>query len=137
MRPGGSIGVLLWCRFFLQAVIDTAQNGKETFEEILVLRQELDTTVFTLGRRAENALQLIRHLYKSPAISIATVEELLKINRNPARELVAGLESIGVLEEITGFKRNRVYLFRRYLNIFRERQVDSKSVSKRNGENKL
>ena len=137
MRPGGSIGVLLWCRFFLQAVIDTAQNGKETFEEILVLRQELDTAVFTLGRRAENALQLIRHLYTSPAISIATVEELLKINRNPARELVAGLESIGVLEEITGFKRNRVYLFRRYLNIFRERQVDSKSVSKRNGENEL
>ena len=132
VRASNDIGH--WCRFFLQAIIDTAQNGKETFEEILELRQELDATVFTLGRRAENARQLIRHLYTSPAVSIALVEELLKINRNPARELVAGLENLGVLEEITGFKRNRVYLFRRYLNIFREHQVDSRSASKRNGE---
>lgn len=123
VRSSNDIGH--WCRFFLKAVIDTAQNGKETFEKILALRQELDAAVFTLGRRAENARQLIRHLYGSPAVTIPMVEEILDINRNPARELVAGLENIGVLKEITGFKRNRVYLFRRYLDIFREHKVES------------
>lgn len=109
-----------WCRFFLKAMIDTAQNGKETFEKILLLRQELDEAVFTLGRRAENARLLIRHLYRSPAITLPDVEKMLEINRNPARELVAGLESLGILVEITGFKRNRIYRFQHYLDIFQE-----------------
>lgn len=52
------------------------------------------------------------------------VERILGINRNPARALVSGLEDIGVLEEITGFRRNRVFIFRRYLNIFSDHQVD-------------
>jgi len=112
-----------WCRFFLQAVIDTARNGKETFEKILILRRELDSAVFSLGRRAENAQQLIRHLYGSPAVTVSTVEEILNINKNPARELVAGLEKLGVLKEVTGFKRNRLFLFRRYLEIFMDHKV--------------
>ena len=107
-----------WCRFFLKAIIDTAQNGKETFEKILALRQELDTSVFTLGRRAENAKRLINHLYSSPVVSVADAEKILGISNNPARELVAALEALGVLEESTGYKRNRLFVFRRYLRIF-------------------
>ena len=117
-----------WCRFFLQAVIDTARNGKETFEKILTLRRELDSTVFSLGRRAEKAQQLIRHLYGNPVVTIAMVEKLLNINKNPARELVAGLEKLGVLEEVTGFKRNRLFLFRRYLNIFMDHKVAARTL---------
>jgi Fic family protein len=125
-----------WCRFFLQAMVDTARNGKDTFEKILALRRELDTAVFTLGRRAENAQQLIRYLYGSPAVSVPMVEQILGINRNPARALVAGLEDLGVLEETTGFKRNRVFIFRRYLNIFRDHQVD-RYVSNKDEQSEL
>lgn len=107
-----------WCRFFLKAVIDTAQNGKDTFEKILALRHELDAAVFSLGRRAENANSLINHLYSSPIVSVADTEKILGISNNPARELVAALEELGVLEEATGYKRNRLFVFRRYLRIF-------------------
>ncbi len=121
VRSSNDIGH--WCRFFLQAVIDTAQNGKETFEKILALRREIDATIFTLGRRAENAQRLIRHLYGSPVVSISMVEHILGINNNPARELVAALEEINVLEEVTGFKRNRLFIFRRYMDVFRGHKV--------------
>jgi len=112
-----------WCRFFLQAIIDTALNGKDTFEKILALRRELDAAVFRLGRRAENAQQLIRHLYGNPVVSVSMVEHILGINNNPARELIKSLEQINVLEEVTGFKRNRLFIFRRYMNIFRDHKV--------------
>ncbi len=115
-----------WCRFFLQAMIDTATNGKCTFEKVLALRTELDSKVFSLGRRAENAQKLIRHLYGNPAVTLTSIEKSLEINRNPARELIAGLQKMGVLEEITGFKRNRVFLFRRYLEIFRDHKIGSR-----------
>jgi len=77
-----------WCRFFLQAVVETAENGKETFKQILVLRQKLEQQVVTLGRRAEKARQLVMHLYRNPAVSVNDVMELLNINKNPARELI-------------------------------------------------
>jgi len=110
-----------WCRFFLQAVVETAENGKETFKQILVLRQKLEQQVVTLGRRAEKARQLVMHLYRNPAVSVNDVMELLNINKNPARELIAALQELGVLTEITGYRRNRIFYFDQYMEIFREK----------------
>lgn len=110
-----------WCRFFLQAVIETAENGKETFQHILSLRQDMDRKVVTLGRRAENARKLIMHLYSNPAVSVNVVMKLQNINKNPARDLIAALVDIGVLEEITGYRRNRIFVFKQYLDIFMEK----------------
>jgi len=109
-----------WCRFFLQAVISTAEHGKLTFQRILSLRQETDKQVVTLGRRAENGRQLIMHLYKKPTVSVNSVMDILGIKVNPARQLIVALQDLGILSEITGYKRNRVFVFRRYLDIFRE-----------------
>ncbi len=121
VRTSNDIGH--WCRFFLHAVINTANSGKDTFDKILELRRELDSKVFSLGRRAENARKLVLHLYGTPFVTISMTEKILGINNNPARNLVAALEKIGVLEEVTGFRRNRVFIFRRYLDIFRDHEV--------------
>ena len=112
-----------WCRFFLQAIIDTATNGKTTFEKVLALKTDLDSKIFTLGRRAENAKRLIQYLYVNPGVNLAMVQLVLGIRCNPARSLIAGLESIGVLVEGTGFKRNRFFFFRQYLDIFKEHDI--------------
>ncbi len=109
-----------WCRFFLQAVISTAEHGKLTFQRILSLRQETDKQIVTLGRRAENGRCLIMHLYKKPSVSVSSVMDILGIKVNPARQLVAALQDLGILTEITGYKRNRIFVFREYLDIFRE-----------------
>ena len=123
MRVRTSNDIGHWCRFFLQAVIDTAEQGKITFQKILALRQEMDSAVFKLGRRAENARSLIRHLYKSPWITLPMIEKILRIKRNPARALLTGMQELSLLEEITGFKRNRIFLFRRYVDIFKDHEV--------------
>ena len=95
-----------------------------TFEKILTLKKELDAKIFTLGRRAENARTLIQHLYSCPTVSLTDIETVVGVKRNPARELLAGLKTLDVLEEVTGFKRNRIFLFRRYLAIFKDHQID-------------
>ncbi len=107
-----------WCRFFLQAIISTAEHGKLTFRRILSLRQETDKQIVTLGRRAENGRCLIMHLYKRPSVSVSSVMDILGIKVNPARQLVAALQDLGILTEITGYKRNRIFIFREYLDIF-------------------
>lgn len=116
VRESNDIGH--WVRFFLQAVAATAESGKHTFQRILALRQELDAEVVKLGRRAENAQQLITHLYGTPTITVNGAMELLGINYVPANGLIASLVEMGVLREITGFQRNRIFVLRRYIDIF-------------------
>ena len=107
-----------WCRFFFQAVSETAENGKRTFEKILTLRQDIERQTVTLGRRAENARRLISYLYERPAVSVDGVMKAIKINKNPARDLIKAMEAQDILEEVTGFRRNRIFIFRKYLDIF-------------------
>jgi len=116
VRESNDIGH--WVRFFLQAVVETAESGKRTFQRILSLRHELDAEIVKLGRRAENAQQLILYLYGTPTITVNKAMELLGINYVPANSLIAGLVDMGVLQEITGFQRNRVFILRRYIDIF-------------------
>lgn len=108
-----------WVRFFLSAVVETATKGKATFEGILDLRREMDALILTMGRRAENAQAVLDSLYKRPAITVVETAALLGVSHTAANNLIKQLESLGVVRELTGYQRNRIYLFERYLNLFR------------------
>lgn len=108
-----------WVRFFLQALVATAESGKRTFQNILDLRQEMDRSVVKLGRRAENARRLIILLYGNPAITVNSVAERLGLKYYTANQLVSTLEEMGILTEVTGYQRNRIFIFERYVDIFR------------------
>lgn len=107
-----------WLKFFLTAVIETAEKGKQTFQSILALRNELENKMVTLGRRAENARALLLELYKKPVVSVNDVAGLLGLTHRAANGLVAQFVELGILEEITGYQRNRMFVFRKYLALF-------------------
>lgn len=107
-----------WIRFFLQAVVETAEKGKRTFERILRLHRDTENDLVKLGRRAENARKLLMHMYKDPVVSVKSVEEILTLNYEPANSLVASLVDMGILVEATGYSRNRIFLFKPYTDTF-------------------
>ncbi len=107
-----------WIKFFLTAVIETAEKGKQTFQAILALRNELESKMVTLGRRAENARALLLSLYRKPVVSVNDVAGLLSLTHRSANGLVAQFVELGILEEITGYQRNRMFVFRKYLGLF-------------------
>lgn len=117
-RVRESNDLIHWVKFFLSAVIETASKGQQTFQAILALRQEMDTLVLGMGRRAENAQLLLNRLYKRPSITVVDASELLGISLTAATSLIKQLQSVGVLHEMTGYQRNRVYLFERYIALF-------------------
>ncbi len=108
-----------WVRFFLNAVIDTAESSRQVFEKVLALRQEVDAKLVTLGKRAQNAHRVMRHLYSRPAIDTKGIQNLLTISKATANSLIAALSQLGFLQEVTGFQRNRMYVFRRYVDAFK------------------
>ncbi len=73
-----------------------------------------------MGRRAGNARKLIMRLYENPAVTVNEVGETLGLRYVPANQLVAALVEMGVLKEITGWRRNRLFIFDRYMRIFED-----------------
>ena len=107
-----------WIKFFLEAVISTAQNGVQTFQNILALKQEMDTLMLTFGKKAHNASRLLEYLYQRPIVSVADIVEPLGITKQTANLLVKEFEAKGVLREVTGYQRNKLFVFARYLSIY-------------------
>jgi len=116
VRESSDIGH--WIRFFLKAVVDTAEKSKITFESILKLHREIENDLVTLGTRAENARKLMMHLYNEPVVTVKDVESTLNLKYTPANSLVNSLVEMGILEETTGFSRNRIFIFKRYVDTF-------------------
>lgn len=78
----------------------------------------MEGKIITLGRRAENGRRLLLHLYRKPVINSAQVAALLEVTPRAANGLIQDLVALGILLEMTGYKRNRVFAFQDYLELF-------------------
>lgn len=107
-----------WIKVFLVAVITTAEKGKDTFRKILALRTEVDQEALAMGRRAKNAHRLLNVLYRRPRLNTIAVQKELKISQVAADRLIKTFVDAKILQEITGFKRNRLFQFKRYFELF-------------------
>lgn len=107
-----------WVKFFLNAVHTTALKGQETFKNILALRTDVEKSIIALGAKAKRASTLINHLYRKPLISVNEAAALLEVTHQTANALIKDFEQLDILKELTGFKRNRLYFFHNYYNLF-------------------
>jgi Fic family protein len=113
-----------WLIFFLHGVEETARSSARVFRSILALKERIEREVlpkFSV-RRQDNAQKLLRLLYARPVIDIKTVARETDSTPNTASSLVSDLISEGVLVEITGQRRNRLFVFSEYLHLFSTRQ---------------
>ena len=111
-----------WLVFFLYGVKETAENSIQVFKDILALKHRLEREVlphFTT-RRQENALTLMQFLYQTPVINIKIAAELLGLQHNTAASLVNDFIKHGVLHELSGKQRNRMFWFVEYIMIFKQ-----------------
>ena len=108
-----------WLKFFLTGVIETAKKGVTTFDGILQLQKILEEKLKTLGNRAVDARIIIDYLYTQPVIGISKVEELIQKSAVTGYKMLADLERLKIIEEISGAQRNKLYVFKDYLNLFK------------------
>jgi len=108
-----------WVQFFLRGVVETAKNSIQTFDGILQLQKQVESTIQSLGPRAANAQKVINHLYKRPLITAEKTAEAADVSMPTAYKLISALEELSILHEITGAERNRLYVFRDYVDLFK------------------
>jgi len=110
--------LLGWINFFLLAVEQTAGRATNSLQEIIKLKERLiNQRISNLGRKIKTAQMLLGFLFSSPVVSVKSVEKFLGFSPRAANAIVKDFESLGILKEITGYKRNRLFTFNDYLKI--------------------
>ena len=118
MRVRVGNDLIHWVRFFLKGVAETAGRGRDVFRQVLQLRNEVEQAVLSLGKRGPLAHEALKQLYRNPMVSAPDLENGLKISTPTANALLKDLMRLGILSEITGQQRGRIYVFERYLKLF-------------------
>lgn len=109
-----------WLIFFLHGVVETAKASTGVFKSILVLKERIEREILPRfsHRRQENAQTLVRYLYRQPIVDVRDMAGFLNTTPNTASALISDLVEQKVLVEITGQRRNRLFIFRDYVSLF-------------------
>ena len=108
-----------WLRFFLEAVAQTCAIAAKSLRQIMQLRQDCEgIRIISLGKKVPNAKKLLDHLYTQPVVNAQDIGELLGVSQVTAYKIIDDFIKAGILHETKGFKRNRFFLFKEYLEIF-------------------
>ncbi len=107
-----------WILFFLTGIIEIAKNGISTFDSILKLKTSVDKKIQRLGSRIPKAMRVVEFLYNKPVVNAQIVAEVTGLSLPSAYKLIEDLEKMKILNEITGSKRDRLFIFREYIKLF-------------------
>ncbi|MEK7295172.1 MAG: Fic family protein, partial [Actinomycetota bacterium] len=77
-----------------------------------------ETQIMDLGRRAKVAHDLLLHSFSMPAFRVSDASRYLKVSNTAANTLVGEMARIGIIKEVTGFSRNRIFVLHEYLKLF-------------------
>jgi len=108
-----------WFKFFLTGVIETAQSGVQTFNSIMQLQKNIDEQLKQLGSRSGDGRKVVDYLYTNPILDAIKVADIIEKTPRPAYKLIDSLENLGIIKEITGGQRGRLYSFNEYLDLFK------------------
>ena len=107
-----------WLEFFLRGVEQTSIEATRTAAGILRLREHHRNVVG--ARLGATGLRLLDALFEQPLVNVPWVRQRLDVSYPTANKLVGAFEGLGVLREVTGHRRNRVFRYEPYVALFEE-----------------
>jgi Fic family protein len=105
-----------WLAFFLRGVAHTAHEATDTAERIFELRELHRTLV--IEEVGTNGLRVLSALFQRPLVNVNYIGRILDVSFPTANRLVARFEELGLLSEVTGRKRGRLFRYEPYLRLF-------------------
>ena len=109
-----------WVKFFLQAIIESAEDATAAIDELTSLHNANVTVISKLGRASKNALLVFNYLESNPIIEIGKTSEVLNISFNTVSSAVKRLVDVGILVQTSNSSRNRTFAYEAYLDILRK-----------------
>lgn len=109
-----------WIAFFLKGVVETADSAVETARKILELQTKHREMLWKKKLSSPLAVGILERLFQKPYVSVNDVAKEFSISFQAASNLVSQLEGAGILDEITGKKRDKRFIYAEYITILSE-----------------
>ena len=109
-----------WIDFFLDGVIEIANEAIDIVGKITVLREKDMAQIQTLGKRAsESAVLVLPNLYGQPIVNVATIQKWTGFTFTGAQRVIDRFIEKGILTPKDKDKTyGQSYVYKEYLDIF-------------------
>ncbi len=109
-----------WLNFFLTGVKEAADQAASSARRITDLFEEHRRQIETLGRPAASVLRVFQHMQRNPIVSIPATAQKIGISAPTVAKSLEHMRRLGILREITGRERRRLFDYEPYLAILNE-----------------
>ena len=109
-----------WLAFFREGVRQTAEGAVSTAERLAAMFQDDRRQVEPAGRRSGSALRVHEALKARPILSLPAISDATGLSFPAASSGMDLLADLGIARELTGKRRNRLFVYDRYLAILNE-----------------
>ena len=116
-----------WLRFFLEGVALTAEQASAMAGRILELFRHDQARIETIGRAAGSALRLHELMRQKPLVTIPRAAAQLAISAPTVAASLEHLRRLAIVVEVTGRRRDRLFVYRQYLDILNDGAAVSSS----------
>jgi len=110
----------LWLEFFLEGVVEVAESATITAQRIIHMVERDRQKLHGLGRGSPTALRIHDFVVRFIITSVQRAAEFLKLSEPTVSHGVKRLEQVGILREVTGRRRGRLYVYDEYLGLLSE-----------------
>jgi Fic family protein len=109
-----------WLDFFLEGVEDTASNAVRTAQSLVKLFKDDMARVQSVGRSASTTVRVFDALCERPITTLTDISQRSHVSFPAATKGIERLMNLGIVKELTGGRRNRVFAYDRYLALLNE-----------------
>jgi Fic family protein len=109
-----------WTEFFLDCVRQAADDGVGAARRIFVIVESDRRRLSSDHRATVPSIRLFESLSDHPVLTLSRVMKILKASKPTASKSIDILRHVGVLDELTGLKRDRIYAYGKYLGVLEE-----------------
>ena len=109
-----------WLDFFLIGVRDTADQAANAARRIIALFEQDQKKIEGLGRPAASLLRVLQHMQRNPIVAIPTTAKKIGISAPTVTKSMMHMIDLGLLHEVTGRERHRLFVYEQYLAILNE-----------------
>lgn len=111
--------VVGWLDFFLDGIIEIAEEAIETVDKITVLRERDMLKIQNLGKRAsESAVMILPLLFAQPVITIRQMKEWTGYTQAGAQKVIDRFIALNILSPMEEKKYGQTYIYKDYTDIF-------------------
>lgn len=109
-----------WLSFFYEGIYETAQLAVTTAQRLLKLFEDDRQQLQALGKAAGSAIRLQQLMQSNPIITVPSAARELSLSKTAVNNALNRMAEVGLVRELTGQARYRIFAYNQYLNILAE-----------------